>query len=189
MNRLAILASGSGTNAECIINYFKGSLDFEVVVLISNKSDAYALKRAENLSITAEYFPKSEFENGNVLKRLLELKIDFVILAGFLLLLPKEIVGHYRERIINIHPALLPKFGGKGMYGDNVHKAVCDSGEKQSGITIHVVSEEFDKGGHIFQASCKISPDDDYHAVAKKVQELEHRHYPKVIEEYILTHC
>ena len=134
MKRLAILASGGGTNAEAIINYFKGRPDVSIDQIMSNKSDAYVLERAKNHSIDYSVFSKDDLVSGKVLALLKEQSIDLVILAGFLLLIPKEIVDSYPNRILNIHPALLPKYGGKGMYGDRVHKAVIQNGEKESGI-------------------------------------------------------
>lgn len=185
MKRLAVFVSGNGSNAENIIRHFEGNNSIKVEILISNKPDAYALKRAENLGVKSDYYKKSEFYDGTLLKRLIDLEIDYVILAGFLLLVPKDIISHFSKRMLNIHPALLPKYGGKGMYGDSVHKAVCDAKENKTGITIHQVTEIFDDGECVFQATCDVLPTDDYKSVAEKVHKLEYEHFPRVINEYI----
>lgn len=187
MTNIAILASGSGSNAENIYNYFKDSKHIKVALIISNKQDAYVLTRAEKLNIESAVFSKNDFDTtAKVVDILKDKNIDFIVLAGFLLKVPVDIINTYPNRIINIHPALLPKFGGKGMYGDNVHKAVREANETESGITIHYVNENYDEGNIIFQAKCAVSPDDTYEDIAKKVHTLEYTHFPEVIESIIL---
>lgn len=190
MVRIAILASGSGTNAENIVTYFKNNDRIEVATIISNKQDAYVLERAKRLGVDSMFFSKNDFENtSKVVQYLIEKKIDFVVLAGFLIRIPQNIINLYPQNIINIHPALLPKYGGKGMYGDNVHKAVVAAGEKESGITIHYVNEHYDEGAIIFQAKCEVNSGDSYEDVATKVHALEYEHFPKVIEELLENKC
>lgn len=183
---IAILASGSGTNAENIIRYFDKNKLINVALVLSNKKDAFVLPRAENLGIPTFVFSKNELnESDCVLTVLKEYKIDFIILAGFLLRIPEIITNAFPDKIINIHPSLLPKYGGKGMYGEKVHEAVVASGEKESGITIHYVNEKYDEGNIIFQASCKILPSDTADKVAAKVHELEYKYFPTVIEDVL----
>jgi len=186
MKRIAIFASGSGTNAENIIQYFKNSTNVKIEIILSNKKDAYVLERANNHRIKTLVFDKKTFyEEQTVLKTLLNLNIDLIVLAGFLLLVPENIVNNFENRIVNIHPALLPQYGGKGMYGDNVHKKVIENKEKQSGITIHFVNKKYDEGNTIFQAKCDIVNDDDYKTLAEKVHKLEYKHYPQIIEKLL----
>lgn len=186
MIKIAIFASGSGTNAENIIKYFSDKSYAEIVLIISNKKDAYVHERAKMLNVDSVTFSKSDFEMTNkVLDSLLEKKVDFIILAGFLLKVPENILYTYPDKIVNIHPALLPKFGGKGMYGDNVHKAVVEAGEMESGITIHYVNENYDEGNIIFQAKCPVLKTDTYADVAKKVHTLEYAHFPEVIDRLL----
>lgn len=185
--QIAIFSSGSGSNAQKIIEYFEGNPDIKISVLMANKPDAYALERAKKLNIPTWIFNRSDYNSGLVLEELKKRNIDWIILAGFLWLVPQDLVKNFPNRIINIHPALLPKFGGKGMYGMNVHQAVVSNQEKESGITIHYVNENYDEGNIIFQASCAVAPTDTPEEVAKKVQVLEHEHFPKVIEEIILN--
>jgi phosphoribosylglycinamide formyltransferase-1 len=188
MIKIAILASGSGSNAENIVNYFKGNNAVAIPLIISNKQDAYVHERAKKLNIESVTFSKNDFEATNlVLNRLKENDIDFIVLAGFLLKVPENILRAYPDKIINIHPALLPKHGGKGMYGDNVHKAVVEAGEKESGITIHYVNENYDEGAIIFQAKCPVDKDDTYEDVAKKVHALEYAHFPVIIENILFN--
>lgn len=184
--KIAIFGSGSGTNAENIIQYFQGNSSIEVALVISNRSDAYILERAKRHNIPVALFPKSEFcREDIVIPTLNHYKIDFVVLAGFLLQIPTWLVRLYPNRIINIHPALLPKFGGKGMYGDRVHQSVVESAEKESGITIHYVDEHYDSGAIIFQATCVVLSTDTFHDVASNVHQLEYAHFPHVIEETV----
>lgn len=186
MINIAIFASGSGSNAENISNFFKNREDIKVSLIISNKADAFVHKRAQLLEIKSETFSKNSFENTNlVLDCLKENQIDFIVLAGFLLKVPQNLIDAYPQKIINIHPALLPKFGGRGMYGDNVHKAVKAAGETESGITIHYINENYDEGDVIFQAKCDVLPDDTYTDVANKVHELEYLHFPSIIESVL----
>jgi len=186
--RIALFASGSGSNAEKITHYFEGHSSIEVGLMLSNKKDAGVFERMEKFpEVASHYMSNKDFRDGeNVLKALNGNQIDFIVLAGFLLKIPEKIIKSFPKKIINIHPALLPKFGGKGMYGHHVHKAVIENGEKESGITIHEVNEAYDEGAIIFQASCQITNDMSADQLAAKVQQLEHQHFPKVIEEYIL---
>lgn len=186
MKRIVILASGSGTNAENIVKYLAGSKEIEVVSILSNKKDAYVLTRAANLGIPHASFTKAEFEGGEVTSIIKGMGPDLVVLSGFLLKVPESMVEAFPHKIINIHPALLPKFGGKGMYGDHVHEAVVAAGEKESGITIHYIDENYDQGVTIFQAKCPVLPTDTPHDVATKVHALEYEWFPKIIEK-ILT--
>jgi phosphoribosylglycinamide formyltransferase, formyltetrahydrofolate-dependent len=184
---IAIFASGSGSNAENITRYFQGNDAVSIKLIVSNKSDAYVLERARDLGIPAIVFPKKEWETAeNILSELKEYQVDFIILAGFLLRIPENILHAYPNKIINIHPALLPKYGGKGMYGDNVHKAVVAAGETESGITIHFIDDKYDEGEMIAQFKCIVNPKDTYEQVAGKVHALEYEYFPKVIEEVVL---
>jgi len=186
--RIALFASGSGSNAEKIAHYFESHSSIEVGLMLSNKKDAGVFERMEKFPAVASYYlSNKDFRDGDsVLKKLSKKHIDFIVLAGFLLKVPENLIKAYPKRIINIHPALLPKYGGKGMYGHFVHDAIIKNGEKESGITIHEVNEAYDEGTIIFQASCQITSDMNADQLAAKVQQLEHQHFPKVIEEYIL---
>lgn len=187
MIKIAILASGSGTNAEKIINYFSSSFLASVALLISDNPDAYALVRARQRLIPTAVFTRAEFAEGTKpLAALRDARIDYVVLAGFLRLIPANIIREYSGRIVNIHPALLPKYGGRGMYGDRVHRAVIEAGEKESGITIHNVNENYDEGAVIAQFRVEVSPDDTPETLAQKIHVLEHRHFPEVIEREII---
>jgi len=186
MKRIAIFASGSGTNAQKIIEYFSASKEVVVDSLWSNNENAYALIRAEKLGIETFTFESDEFYRSNeILDLLYDHRIDMIVLAGFLWLVPRNLTELFT--VINIHPALLPKYGGKGMYGANVHKAVLASKDKESGITIHQVNQDYDKGKIIFQATCPILPKDTPDTLAARIHELEHQHYPRVIEEVLLS--
>lgn len=186
MKKLAIFASGSGSNAENIIQYFESNPSVEVPIILSNRKDAFVHQRAERLGVPSVYFSRSEFySTNNVLALLQEHEIDFIILAGFLWLVPDNLLAHFPNKIINVHPALLPKYGGKGMFGDNVHRAVVAQGEKESGITIHYVNENYDEGQVIFQAECAVEAEDDYETLAQKVHALEYEHFPKIIESLL----
>jgi phosphoribosylglycinamide formyltransferase-1 len=185
MKRIIILASGSGTNAENIIKHFKYSNLASVIQVLSNKKDAKVLERAKRLNIPASIFNRHElYETENILNLLKE-NADYIILAGFLWKIPDEIIAAFPNKIINIHPALLPKYGGKGMYGMHVHKAVVANNEEISGITIHYVNENYDEGAIIFQASTDISKTDTPESVANKIHMLEYKYFPKIIEEVI----
>ncbi len=186
MKNIAIFASGSGTNAENIIQYFHNHQDIKVRLVLSNNKDAYVLERAKNLNVETIVFNKDVFYNTNdIIEILQKEQIDYIVLAGFLWLIPKHFIKAFEHRIINIHPALLPKYGGKGMYGMNVHKAVINNKEKQSGISIHYVNENYDEGDIIFQASCPVSENDTPESLAQKIHELEYEHFPKIIEMWI----
>lgn len=182
--RIAIFASGGGTNAENIIRYFQKTDFFSFPIVISNRADALVHRRASSLGVSSVTLSPTQLHDGEFLLRFLrEHDVDYVVLAGYLLKVPLEVVRHYEGCMLNIHPALLPKFGGKGMYGDNVHRAVKEAGEHISGITIHYVSEQYDEGSVVFQAVCDVLPTDSIEAIADKVHQLEYEHYPKVIEE------
>ena len=183
---IAIFASGSGSNAENIIRYFRKSEAVGVSLVLSNKSDAYVLERAHRLKVPSNVFPKEDWMAGDeILAVLQEYRIDFIVLAGFLLRVPDLLLHAYPNKIINIHPALLPKYGGKGMYGERVHQAVVAAGEKESGITIHYINERYDEGSVIFQAVCPVLPEDSPDDVARKVHALEYEHFPVVIERVL----
>lgn len=186
-HRIAIFASGSGTNAEEILAYFQYHPSIEVKVLLSNNPQAQALQRAERFKVKALTFNKAQFRDTyEVLTWLKDEKVTHIVLAGFMWLVPDYLIHAYPGKIINIHPALLPKFGGKGMYGKFVHEAVKAAGEAETGITIHEVNEHYDEGNIVFQATCGIEAVDSVETIAQKVQKLEHIHYPKVIEQWIL---
>lgn len=188
MKRIVIFASGSGSNAENIVRYFSDSNATEISLILSNRKDAFVHERAKKLGIPSYTFNKGEFEEaGLILETLKQYKIDFIVLAGFLLKVSQPILDAFPNRIINIHPALLPKFGGKGMYGDKVHQAVIDAGEKESGISIHYVNGHYDEGDVIFQAACEVLPDDSVNDVAQKVHQLEYKYFPEVIEKVVLN--
>ncbi|MBR1851253.1 MAG: phosphoribosylglycinamide formyltransferase [Bacteroidales bacterium] len=185
--RLAILGSGNGTNAQRIAEYFGGSNAVEVACIIYNKRDAYIATRAHNLGIEARYFGRADFDQPQaILDYLNGQHVDWIILAGFLWLVPQAILQAYPSRVINIHPALLPAHGGRGMYGERVHQAVIDAGEAESGITIHLVDEHYDRGTTLFQARCQVSPDDTAETLAQKVHQLEYRYFPQIIEQTVL---
>jgi len=182
--KIALFASGSGSNAENIINYFSKNRNFEFPVIISNKVDAYVHERAKKLHVPSFTFTRDDFSSGEkILEFLKKYEIDSIILAGFLLKIPEALVEAFPQKIINIHPALLPKYGGKGMYGHHVHQAVVDAGDSESGITIHYVNAHYDEGNIIFQAKCPVLPTDTADIIAEKVHALEYEHFPKVIEE------
>jgi phosphoribosylglycinamide formyltransferase-1 len=184
---IAILASGSGTNAENIIRYFQEKRSgSQVSLVITNRQQATVRERASRLSVPCLYFGKEAWESGEaVLAALREYRADWVILAGFLLRVPEAILNAYPDKVINIHPALLPKYGGKGMYGDHVHTAVIAAGEKESGITIHFVNERYDEGAIIRQVSCPVLPEDTPHTLAQRIHVLEYAYFPQTIEEVI----
>lgn len=183
---LAVLASGNGTNAEEIFKYFKDHSSISVQGLLTNNPKAHVIKRATRNNIPCRIFNREEFTNGGkILRTLQQWNIDAIILAGFLWLIPEYLIDQYQNRILNIHPALLPQFGGKGMYGMYVHQAVLDSGQKESGITIHLVNKHYDKGTIIFQERCTIDAQDTPETLAGKIHILEHRFYPQVIEQWL----
>lgn len=187
MHRIAIFASGTGSNARKIIEYFQNKTDITVSLVLSNKVTAPVLNMAQDHGIDTLTLTRKEFyETEHLLAQLHQNEIDFIVLAGFLWLVPSYLVKAYPRKIVNIHPALLPKFGGKGMYGHRVHEAVKKAAEKESGITIHFVNEAYDEGDIIFQSSCRLDPQDEPEAIAKKVLRLEHEHFAPVIEQLIL---
>jgi len=184
--RIAIFASGSGSNAQKIMEHFKRSPDAEVVLILTNNPNAYVLQRADNFEIPTHIFTRSEFyESDDVIKLLKNLQVDLIVLAGFLWLVPPSLLKAFPNKIINIHPALLPKYGGKGMYGDHIHKAVLAAGEEESGITIHFANENFDEGEILHQSKFKIDNGDTLEVVKFKIQQLEHHHFPRVIESLL----
>lgn len=186
MKRIAIFASGSGSNAENIANYFKTNDNVEISLIVANNPNAYVIERAKKLNIPCTVVTKAEFLAADTIVEMMkEYKIDLIVLAGFLLLVPEKLINAFPSRIVNIHPALLPKHGGKGMYGDRVHKAVVESGDTESGITIHLIDADYDKGVTFFQAKCEILPTDTPDDVAAKVHALEYEHFPHVIEEIL----
>ncbi len=187
-NRIAIFASGSGTNAQKIFEYFENHDKVEVVLLLCNKTEAGVLERAKNFDIPTFNFSREQFYNTqSVLHTLKKFKVDAIALAGFMWLIPTYLVEAFPNKIVNIHPALLPKFGGKGMYGMHVHEAVKAAGESETGITIHLVNEYYDEGSILAQFSCRIEPNDSPDEIARKVQVLEHENYAKVIENLVLN--
>ena len=184
--RIAIFASGSGTNAQKLMEHFSESTEAEVALVLSNNPDAFVLQRADNYEIPSHVFTRKEFYHSDeVLNLLKKLDIDFIVLAGFLWLIPKNLLTEFPNKIINIHPALLPKYGGKGMYGDHVHNAVLAAGDTEGGITIHFVNENYDEGEFIFQGKYKIEKGDNLEMIKFKGQQLEHQHFPRVVENII----
>ncbi len=184
--RIAIFASGSGSNAQKIMEHFKRSSEAEVVLILTNNPQAYVLQRADNFEIPSHIFTRSEFyDTDTIIKLLKNLQVDLIVLAGFLWLVPPTLLKAFPNKIINLHPALLPKFGGKGMYGDHVHKAVLEGKEEESGITIHFVNEKFDEGEILHQSRFKIEPGDNLEMIKFKGQQLEHQHFPRVIENLL----
>ena len=185
MTRVAILASGAGSNAGALIDYFSGDSEVNISVVGSNRKAAGVFDIAEKAGIKSFRFSKDEMDSGKLLKDLKSQKVDWVLLCGFLLKIPSDILMEYKDRILNIHPSLLPKHGGKGMYGMNVHKAVQKSGSNESGLTIHKVSENYDEGDIVFQASVDISQCTSAEEIASKVLALEHQYYPRIAEAMI----
>ena len=186
MVNLAIFVSGSGTNCENIIRHFSASQSVRVALVLSNRADAFALVRAARLGVPTEVMGKADFaDEAKLMGMMSRHGIDFIVLAGFLLMVPPFLTERYQRRIVNIHPALLPKYGGKGMYGHHVHEAVRASGDKETGITIHYVSNVCDGGEIIFQAKTPVGPDDTPDDIAASVHRLEQRHFPEVIEQVI----
>lgn len=185
---MAVFASGAGSNAQKIIDHFRHSDSVRVSLIVSNKPEAGVLRIAAHEKIPTLLIEKEKFFRGNAYtEELKQLGIDWVILAGFLWKIPSALIEAFPRRILNIHPALLPRYGGKGMYGGFVHQAVIEQGEKESGITIHYVDEHYDHGDIIFQANCPVYPDDTPDQLAERIHRLEHAHYPKVIEELLTS--
>ncbi|MFN4835647.1 MAG: phosphoribosylglycinamide formyltransferase [Bacteroidota bacterium] len=188
MKRIAIFASGTGSNAQKILSHFKTSNKIDVALIVSNKTNAGVLNFAKEYSVPTLIIDREKFLKGDgYVPELQAAKIDWIILAGFLWKIPVSLLNHWEKRIINIHPALLPKYGGKGMYGEAVHRAVLAANEKESGITIHYVDEQYDHGATIFQATCSVLSTDLVENLAEKIHALEHLHYPVVIEKVILS--
>jgi len=186
MKKIVIFASGSGTNAENIIRHFKNKKNASVVAVFSNNEKAKVLDRAQNLEVPTVVFSKQAFSSDNVVEKLNEFQPDLIVLAGFLLKFPQNIIEVYSDKIINIHPALLPKYGGKGMYGMNVHRAIVENKESETGITIHFVNENYDEGNIIFQKSILLTGLETPEVVAEKIHELEHDYFPEVIENLLI---
>ena len=185
-HKIAILVSGTGTNAINIIEYFEKNSVAEVVLVISNKTDALAVEKAQNKGVKTVVFNNESFKkNGVVLDYLMSQSIDFIVLAGFLIKISNDIIRAYPNKIVNLHPSLLPKYGGKGMYGKRVHRAVIEAQEPESGISIHFVNKEYDEGAIIFQAKVSVEKGDSVEVLTKKIQQLEHRFFPKVVEQVI----
>ena len=185
MKKIVVFASGSGTNAENIIKHFKNSSSGTVVSVFTNNPKAYVLERAKNFQVPTEIFTKEELFESKVLQKLNAIQPDLIVLAGFLLQFPKSIVETYSNKIINVHPALLPKYGGKGMYGMNVHKAIVENKERETGITIHFVNENYDEGNIIFQKKVTLLITDTPEVVAEKIHELEQQYFPSIVEEVL----
>ncbi|PHS67268.1 MAG: phosphoribosylglycinamide formyltransferase [Flavobacterium sp.] len=186
MKRIVIFASGSGTNAQNIIQYFLRTNLAEVTLVLSNKSDAKVLEKAKNLNVSSKSFTKKELiSSEGILTILKQQDLDLIVLAGFLLKFPEFILKHFPNKVINIHPALLPKYGGKGMFGMKVHEAVVKNKEPETGITIHYVNENYDEGAIIFQKSFQLLENETAETVASKIHELEYEFFPKVIEELL----
>lgn len=185
MKKIVIFASGSGTNAENIIKHFKSTSTGTVVSVFTNNPNAKVIERAKNFQIPTEIFSKEELYSGKVLQKLVAIAPDLIVLAGFLLKFPKNIVESYPNTIINIHPALLPNYGGKGMYGMNVHRAIVENKEKETGITIHYVNENYDEGNIIFQKKVTVLVTDTPEVVAEKIHELEQKYFPSVVDDIL----
>ena len=189
-HRIAIFASGNGTNAEEIIRYFLKHPSIGVSLLLSNNPNSFALERAKKFGVPTRVFTREDFDSGRVIPAWLqEHDITHIVLAGFLWLIPSYLLAGFRDRIINIHPALLPAFGGKGMFGMKVHQAVKESGHTETGVTIHLVNDHYDEGRIIFQGRCRIDENCSVEEIAKRVHALEYEHYPRVIEEWILENA
>ena len=185
MVRIAILASGSGTNAEKLMEHFKGHPSAEVALIGCDRAKAGVIQRAWDHQVPSYLFNGDQMKRGALLDELQGFNIDLLVLAGFMRLIPSQLVRAFPDRIINIHPSLLPKYGGMGMYGDHVHEAVLAAGDRESGITIHLVNERYDEGRVLFQAKCPVLPGDDVAALAQRVHILEHAHYPAVVETQV----
>lgn len=186
MKKIAIFASGSGTNAQKIMEHFSESDQVEVAMVLVNKSNAGVIERAQNFNVPITVFNKQQFSQSDEIVTLLKQnEIDLVVLAGFLWLIPQNMVNSYPNKIVNIHPALLPKYGGKGMYGSKVHEAVILAKEVESGITIHYVNEKYDEGAIIAQFHCEVTPEDTSETLAQRIHSLEHAYFPEVIEHIL----
>ena len=188
MINLAILASGSGTNAENIVSYFKRHKHIKIKLVASNKKEAFVLERVKKTGVPTISFSKTELNDGRLLSLFIKTNIEFIVLAGFLLKIPNMLIEKFKNKIINIHPSLLPKFGGIGMYGDNVHNAVLESGEQQTGITIHLVDDVYDNGKIIFQKMLSINKNETIKSLASNIRAMEHQYYPEKIENYVFEY-
>lgn len=187
MKNIAIFASGSGSNAERLTEYFAESKLINVSLFLTNNKNAGVIERGHRLGIPTVIFDKAAFaKTGKIVELLVNQHIDYIVLAGFLWLIPENLLKAFPDKIINIHPALLPKYGGKGMWGHHVHDAVVANKETESGITIHLVNEEYDKGEIFFQAKCEVLSTDTATDVALKIQKLEHKHFPEIVGEFVL---
>ena len=185
MKKIVLFASGNGSNVENIIQYFKNNPNVSVVGVFTNNQHAKVLERAKNHSIYYQSFTKSELNDGTVFDKILSLNPDLIVLAGFLLKFPESLINAFPNKIINIHPALLPKYGGKGMYGNHVHQTILENKEKETGITIHYVNKNYDEGEFILQKSVNIEDCITFEEIAEKVHKLEHEHFPKAIERLL----
>lgn len=185
IKNIVVFASGSGSNAIKIYEYFQKDQSVNLEALFCNKKSAPVIKKFQNIGIKTIVFEKNNLKDGGVLKTLLNLNPSLIILAGFLLKMPSEIINSFKNRIINIHPALLPSYGGKGMYGINIHRRVVENNERFSGLTIHYVNKDYDKGAIIFQEKIELSKNESKETLSKKILKLEHLHYPQVIEKLL----
>ena len=185
MKKILLFASGTGSNVENIIQYFKNNTDINIVGVFTNNPQAKVLDKAAAQNVPSLVFNRTELDEGFVLKKVNELQPDLIVLAGFLWKFPQHIIAEYPNKIINIHPALLPKYGGKGMYGIKVHQTIFDNKEKETGITIHYVNEHYDEGEFIFQQKVNIDDCASADEIAAKIHELEHKHFPPIIEKLI----
>ncbi len=187
MFRLALFASGSGTNVQNICEYFQNHNSIKPIIVLSDKEEAYVLERAKNLNVKSEHFNYISTSSEELLAKIKDHKVTHIILAGYLRLVPSKIIKTFKNKILNIHPSLLPKFGGKGFYGHHVHKSVLESNEQESGITIHLVNEEYDEGKILFQKSTPIFDNDDVESLSSRIHNLEYKYYPQIIEKYLLN--
>ncbi|MFB9078235.1 phosphoribosylglycinamide formyltransferase [Flavobacterium procerum] len=185
MKKIVVFASGSGTNAENIVKYFSNTEIAKVVSIFTNNASAKVIDRAKNHQIPVQIFSKTELLDGNVLQKIQKIDPDLIVLAGFLLKFPENIIEKYPHKIINIHPALLPNYGGKGMYGIHIHRAVVNNKEKETGISIHYVNENYDEGAIVFQANVALTDEDTAETVAEKIHELEQKHFPEIIHRLL----
>jgi phosphoribosylglycinamide formyltransferase 1 len=185
MKKIVLFASGNGSNAENIIHYFKNHPNISVAGVFSNNQHAFVLERAKNNGVYSYCFTKNELNDGIVLKQLADIKPDLIVLAGFLLKFPETILKEFPDKVINIHPALLPKYGGKGMYGNRVHQTILENNDKETGITIHYVNEHYDEGKFIFQKAVNIENCTTIEEIVSKVHELEYKYFPEIIEKII----
>jgi len=186
MKQIVIFASGTGTNALNIVNFYKNNKNIQVLAIYTNNINAGVIKKCIDNDIKCRIFDKEEWQSGIITNELKNAAPDLIVLAGFLWLIPSELINLFPNKIVNIHPALLPKYGGKGMYGDNVHKAVINNKDLISGITIHYVNEKYDEGEILFQARVNVLPNDTHLSLAKKIHVLEYKHYPLVIDKILI---